>query len=298
MSTLGSAPRGAAGRHSPPRGESPGSARCDAAPAAPRGRRTLPARSPRRTQVLGVRTSNGDSSPLDSPVRLPSKGGSGANARRSRLEGAAWKPLREVRPQVRPGRDGCREVRVARPRRVLPADGPHWSGRLAGTDPENGPSRSRSDPGTVRRQRKQQAWRAESSVRVDTDWPKPSNSQDSTDGVARGSPKGAARGTSAEDLPATVPADRLRRAAKDGNRRLPVRRLRPETVALSKAPARRFAAARAPREGCHASASALTGGRRRSRAPDLQVRLPSRVCQWEPPGPRSASVVVLHRGAA
>lgn len=77
-----------------------------------------------------------------------------------------------------------------------------------------GPSRSRSDSGTVRRKRQMQVVAAESSVRVETDWLKPSQSQDSAARAARGSFSGGSPRC-------TIPADRPSRAATDGKRRHP-----------------------------------------------------------------------------
>jgi hypothetical protein len=183
-----------------------------------------------------------------------------------------WKPLREVRPQVRPGRDGCREGSGRPSPTGTPVDGPRTGWALSRHRPGNGSSRSRNPPGTVRRR-----GRGRRGVRKAASASRPTGRIRST---PRNSADGAARGSPVEGLPAAVPADRPCRPATDGKRRLPVRRLRQGRPLSRKRSARRLRRPKGspggvPRLRCPPSRA----GWRRSRAPDLQVRLPSRVCQ-------------------
>ena len=113
-------------------------------PAAPRGWRTLPARSPRRTKVLW------SPSLVTGPVAL--EGRLRSEHPRLRPKMPHWKPLPRgsaagpSRPGRMPGGSG-RPSQTGTPKRMV-LDG-------SGAQPaptREGPSRSRRDPGTVRRQ--------------------------------------------------------------------------------------------------------------------------------------------------
>lgn len=164
--------------------------------------------------MLGVRTSDGDSSPFESPVRSLSKGGSGAVVHRPRSGDAA--------PETSSARFGRRSVPAGADAGRFGSPVPDgYSNRVVhdwlGAEPA--PIRRRTEPvperfGNGPKSSESQATAAESSVRVETDWLKPSQSQDSAARAACGSFSGGSPRC-------TIPADRPSRAATDGKRRHP-----------------------------------------------------------------------------